>query len=76
MELNRIIFPAPIPSYTKETYSNLVWIPRSRYFSLKRFIKPLQTVSFNKSFIETRLNSTVLQEPSIIDSNHLLSAAS
>lgn len=68
MELNRVIFPAPTPGYKKDTFSNLIWIPRSRYFSLKRFIKPLQTISFNESVQETRSNSTILQDTDVKDS--------
>ena len=36
MELNNIIFSAPTPSYTLESLKNLIWIPRTRYFSMKR----------------------------------------
>lgn len=54
MELNRIIFPAPKCSYTPFTFKKMIWIPRSRFFSIKRFIKPLGESNFPDAYYETR----------------------
>jgi len=39
MDLNRFIFPAPSSSYTPFTLGQLLWIPRTRFFSMKTLIK-------------------------------------
>jgi hypothetical protein len=39
MEFNSLIFPSPTPSYTAFTLNRLMWIPRSRFFSMKTFVK-------------------------------------
>jgi len=39
MDLNRFIFPAPSASYTPFTLGQLLWIPRTRFFSMKTLIK-------------------------------------
>lgn len=56
MELNQLIFPAPKATYDKTTYSSMVWIPRTRYFSLKRFMDPLKAVSFSEVYEETHFS--------------------
>lgn len=57
MELNRIIFPAPSPSYKASTLSDLIWIPRNRYFSLKSYMKELFSTSFSEIYNETHSDS-------------------
>ena len=52
MDFNTFIFPAPKPSYDETSFENMVWIPRSRYFSLKKFIEPLRTKTFAESYEE------------------------
>lgn len=54
MELNRIIFPAPKRSYTAFTFQKLMWIPRSRFFSLKRIVKPLGESNYADTYFESR----------------------
>ena len=57
MQLNSIIFPAPNPSYTAFSLPSLIWIPRSRFFSLKTIIKSLKTSSFSETYLQTRKNT-------------------
>ena len=52
MEFNRLVFPAPDPSYTPFTLEKLLWIPRSRFFSLKKFAKKMDT--FENMYFESR----------------------
>lgn len=52
MELNRIVFPAPTPSYTAFTLNRLMWIPRTRFFSLKTIVPTLE--KFDEVKIETK----------------------
>lgn len=61
MELNKIIFPAPTPSYEAATYPNMVWIPRNRFFSLKRFMKPLQSTTFVETYHEAHSSDSTEQ---------------
>lgn len=41
MDLNRLIFPAPDSSYTPFSLENLLWIPRTRFFSMKTLVKTM-----------------------------------
>ena len=52
MEFNKLVFPSPSPSYTPFSMSNLMWIPRSRFFSFKTIIKT--TDKFQDVLNETR----------------------
>ena len=54
MQFNSIIFPSPYPSYSAFTLPNLIWIPRSRFFSLKTIMKSLKESSFSETYFQTR----------------------
>lgn len=41
MDLNKLIFPAPNSSYTPFSLENLLWIPRTRFFSMKTLVKSM-----------------------------------
>lgn len=42
MDLNKLIFPAPDSSYTPFNLENLLWIPRTRFFSMKTLVKSIE----------------------------------
>ena len=39
MDFNRFIFPAPNASYTPFTLEKMIWVPRTRFFSMKGLVK-------------------------------------
>lgn len=39
MDFNRFIFPAPTPSYTASSLDKILWVPRTRFFSMKSLVK-------------------------------------
>ncbi len=39
MDFNRFIFPAPNASYTTFTLERMIWVPRTRFFSMKGLVK-------------------------------------
>jgi len=41
MDLNNLVFPAPTPTYTPFTLDKLLWIPRTRFFSMKTLVKSI-----------------------------------
>lgn len=41
MDFNNFIFPAPTASYTQHTLDKLLWIPRTRFFSMKTIVKSM-----------------------------------
>jgi len=41
MDFNNFIFPAPTPSYTVHSLDKLLWIPRTRFFSMKNIVKSM-----------------------------------
>jgi len=57
MELNNFVFPTPTPSYTSTSLNGLIWIPRTRFFSMKSILKDLSVdkkepnISFENSKI-------------------------
>ena len=38
MELNNLVFPAPSSTYTTSSIQDLLWIPRSKFFSIKALL--------------------------------------
>jgi len=42
MNLNKLIFPAPDASYTPFNLEKLLWIPRTRFFSMKTLVKSIE----------------------------------
>lgn len=41
MDFNKFIFPAPNSSYTPFDLDQLLWIPRTRFFSMKSLVKSM-----------------------------------
>ena len=52
MDLNKIIFPAPSSNYTPFTLDNLMWIPRTRFFSMKSLVKTMD--KFENYYVESK----------------------
>jgi hypothetical protein len=55
MEFNKLVFPAPTPSYTAFTMNKLMWIPRSRFFSFKNIVKTME--KFEDVISETKTST-------------------
>jgi len=41
MDFNNLVFPAPSATYTPFTLDKLIWIPRTRFFSMKNLVKSI-----------------------------------
>ncbi len=70
MDFNKLVFPAPSPSYTAFTLNKLMWIPRSRYFSFKNIVKTME--KFENVISEVRSTAETESSEKIGNSNSKL----